>query len=81
MSNSEILTAETIADTLHNLTKNHEVTIDSCITMLTAIKESRKVTEANFRSLTNVFRELDGLREQFFLKLLNSAKRGNMILG
>lgn len=81
MSKSEVLTREVMADTLQDITKNHEATIDACITMLTNIKESKKVTEANLKNLINVFRELDALREQFFVKLLHSAKRGNMLLG
>ena len=77
MSKSEVLTREIMADTLQDITKNQE----SCVSMLNNIKDSKKVTEANLRNLINVFRELDALREQFFNKLLNSAKRGNMLLG
>lgn len=81
MSKSEVLTREVMADTLQDITKNQEATIESCVSMLNNIKDSKKVTEANLRNLINVFRELDALREQFFNKLLNSAKRGNMLLG
>ena len=81
MSKSEVLTREIMADTLQDITKNQEATIESCVSMLNNIKDSKKVTEANLRNLMNVFRELDALREQFFNKLLNSAKRGNMLLG
>mgnify|MGYP003402710721 CR=1 FL=1 len=81
MSKSEVLTREIMADTLQDITKNQEATIESCVSMLNNIKDSKKVTEANLRNLINVFRELDALREQFFNKLLNSAKRGNMLLG
>lgn len=82
MQKSEtIITNDYIVDTLMNLTTLNDGTIDSCISILTQIKESKKVSESNFKSLTNVIKELEALREVFFIKLLNSLKRGNMIVG
>lgn len=81
MSNSSIITKEAIADTLVNLTKAHEATIDDCVNRLTRIKDSKKITETNLRELINVWRELDAMRELFFSRLLNSLKRGDMIVG
>lgn len=82
MQKSEtIITNDYIVDTLMNLTTLNEGTIDSCIAILNQIKDSKKVSESNFKSLTNVVKELEALREVFFIKLLNSLKRGNMIVG
>jgi len=73
------LTKEAIADTLYDLTKANQTTIETCIAVLNKIKDTKKISESNFRDLTNVWRELDALREVFFLRLLNSLKRGDMI--
>ena len=81
MSNSEIISNKTIADTLNSITKDQQSMIESCIADLTTIKNSKKVTEANLRTLINVWRQLDALRELFYLRLLNSLKRGDMLLG
>ena len=77
---NESKTKEQISDTLCDITSKHEITIDSCITSLEMIRKTKKISETNLKSLINVFRELDSLREVFFLRLLNSAKRGNMIV-
>lgn len=79
-SNS-IITAEAQADALLKLSKQNESTIDSCITGLETIRKSGKITESNFRSISNLLSELNSLRELFFVRLLNSLKRGNMLLG
>tara|TARA_R110002074_G_scaffold310250_1_gene481102 strand:- start:60 stop:305 length:246 start_codon:yes stop_codon:yes gene_type:complete len=81
MSNSEIISNKTIVDTLNSITKEQQSMIESCIEDLTAIKKSEKVTEANLRTLINVWRQLDALRELFYIRLLNSLKRGDMLLG
>jgi hypothetical protein len=80
MSDSNIITQEVQVDTLYNLTKQQEATLDACVKNLTTIKESGKINESNLRGLINVWRELDSLRELFFSRLLNSLKRGDMIL-
>lgn len=80
MSKSDIITGEAVADTLTKITTQQEAVIDSVIKNLTEIKESKKITETNLKNLVNVWRELDALRESFFIKLLNSMKRGNMII-
>ena len=81
MSNSEIISNKTIADTLNSITKDQQSMIESCIADLTTIKNSKKVTEANLKTLINVWRQLDALRELFYIRLLNSLKRGDMLLG
>jgi len=73
------LTKEYIVDTLMNLTRQNEASLESCISILTKIKESKKISETNLRDLINVWRELDALREMFFVRLFNSIKRGDMV--
>ena len=80
MSNSNVITRETIVDTLANLTKSQEMTLEGCEKSIAAIRASGKITESNLRLITNTWRELDSLREVFFTRLLNSLKRGDMIL-
>lgn len=73
------LTKEYIVDTLMNLTRQNEANLESCISILTKIKDSKKISESNLRDLINVWRELDALREVFFVRLFNSIKRGDMV--
>lgn len=73
------LTKEYIVDTLMNLTRQNEASLESCISILTKIKDSKKISESNLRDLINVWRELDALREIFFVRLFNSIKRGDMV--
>jgi hypothetical protein len=73
------LTKEYIVDTLMNLTRQNESSLESCISVLTKIKDSKKISESNLRELINVWRELDALREVFFVRLFNSIKRGDMV--
>ena len=73
------LTKEYIVDTLMNLTRQNESSLESCISILTKIKDSKKISESNLRDLINVWRELDALREMFFVRLFNSIKRGDMV--
>ena len=73
------LTKEYIVDTLMNLTRQNEASLESCISILTKIKDSKKISESNLRDLINVWRELDALREMFFVRLFNSIKRGDIV--
>lgn len=73
------LTKEAIADTLKVLTRQNESTIEGCISSLQKIKDSKKISETNLKELINVWRELDALREVFYIRLLNSLKRGDMV--
>ena len=73
------LTKEAIADTLKVLTRQNESTIEGCIASLQKIKDSKKISETNLKELINVWRELDALREVFYIRLLNSLKRGDMV--
>jgi uncharacterized protein YjaG (DUF416 family) len=73
------LTKEAIADTLKVITRQNESTLENCIASLQRIKDSKKISETNLKELINVWRELDALREIFYVRLLNSLKRGDMI--
>jgi hypothetical protein len=73
------LTKEYIVDTLMDLTRQNEATLDNCIGTLTKIKDSKKISLSNLNDLINVWRELDALRELFFIKILNSSKRGDIV--
>ena len=81
MSDSEIITKEAQVDTINKVTKDQQNMIDSCIDVLKAIKDEKKINENTLRNLTSVMRELDSLRELFYTRLFNSLKRGDMLLG
>jgi len=81
MKNEDILSKETQADTLNKLTQSQTSMIDDCLSRLKGIKDNGKVTERNLRELTSILRELDSLRELFYLLMFNSLKRGDMLLG
>ena len=81
MKNEDILSRETQADTLNKLTQSQTSMIDDCVSRLKSIKDNGKVTERNLRELTSILRELDSLRELFYLLMFNSLKRGDMLLG
>jgi hypothetical protein len=55
--------------------------IENCMDRMKAIKDDKKISERTLRELTSVMRELDALRELFYLRLFNSLKRGDMLLG
>lgn len=80
MSNFNSISKDAQADALYEITKSQKDSIDSVITILGEIKESGKITESAFRNMTSAMRELDGLRELFIVRLLNSLKRGTMLL-
>ena len=81
MPNSDTITKETIIDTLQDISKQADSTLESCIKTLGGIRDSKKINESNLRQLVNVWRELDSLRDLFFTRILNSLKRGDMIKG
>jgi len=81
MKNEDILSKEAQADTLNILTTDQLNMIETCVDTLKSIKTDNKITERTLRELTSVMRELDSLRELFYLRLFNSLKRGDMLLG
>ena len=78
MSDPNIITKEAQVDTI---TKDQSNSIDACIDILKLIKDDKKITEATVKNLTSTIRELDSLRELFYIRLFNSLKRGDMLLG
>lgn len=81
MQNSDIITAEAQADTLNKITKAQEMTLETCIERLRALIDSKKINESNLRELSNIWKEIDALREVFYIRLFNALKRGSMIVG
>jgi hypothetical protein len=67
---------EAVADTLAKITKQQQMTLESCVKQLTSIIESGVISESNLKVLINVWRELDAIRELYFIRLLNTLKRG-----
>ena len=80
MSESEIITKEAQVDSLNKLTKEQQSMIEGCIESLNELKGEGKITENSLRQITNVWRELDALRELFYTRLFNSLKRGDILL-
>lgn len=70
------LPKEAVADTLSKITKQQEMTLESCVKQLTSLIGSGLISESNLKTLINVWRELDALRELYFIRLLNTLKRG-----
>ena len=54
---------------------------DACMDALKDIKDGKTIDESTVRNLTSIMRELDSLRELFYIRLFNSLKRGDMLLG
>jgi|TARA_R110002124_G_scaffold77162_1_gene206585 hypothetical protein len=81
MSDSNIITKQAQVDTINNITKDQSNMIDACIDTLKDIKDQKNINESTLRNLTSVMREMDSLRELFYIRLFNSLKRGDMLLG
>ena len=81
MSDSEIMTKEAQVDTINKITKDQSNMIEACMDSLKTIKDEGKISGATLRNLTSVMRELDSMRELFYMRLFNSLKRGDMLLG
>ena len=77
----DILTSNAQVDSINTLTTDQLSMIENCMDRMKAIKEDKKISERTLRELTSVMRELDALRELFYLRLFNSLKRGDMLLG
>ena len=81
MKNEDIFTSKAQADAINTLTTDQLSMVESCMERMKTIKEDKKISERTLRELTSVMRELDALRELFYLRLFNSLKRGDMLLG
>jgi hypothetical protein len=77
----DILTSKAQVDAINTLTTDQLSMIENCMERMKAIKDDKKISERTLRELTSVMRELDALRELFYLRLFNSLKRGDMLLG
>tara|TARA_R110000868_G_scaffold10352_1_gene50986 strand:+ start:34083 stop:34334 length:252 start_codon:yes stop_codon:yes gene_type:complete len=77
----DILTSNAQVDAINTLTTDQLSMIENCMDRMKAIKDDKKISERTLRELTSVMRELDALRELFYLRLFNSLKRGDMLLG
>lgn len=81
MSNSNHISQKAQADSLFKLTKAQKDNLQLCKDILDKIIKDDIIDETSLRNLTNVYRELDGLRELFIVRLMNALKRGDMLLG
>ena len=70
--------AEDVLDSLYNFTETQKNNIDNLITSLTWIKD-QKISLDTLNALTNIFREVDGMREQVMTRLIASMKRGDYL--
>ena len=75
-----IITREAQSDTLNILTTDQVSMLEGCVEILNSVKSDNKISEKTLRELTSVLRELDSLRELFYLRLFNSLKRGDMLI-
>jgi len=71
-------TAEQVLDALYNFTQTQKTTIDSISSLLLSIKD-KKISKDTLDVLTNCFKEIDGIRENIIVRLLNSLKRGDQV--
>jgi hypothetical protein len=80
LKSNDVFTKESQVDSLNLINKDQEAMLQSCINTLQDLKKSGTITEDSYRRVANAWRELDALREVFFLRIINSLKRGDMIL-
>ena len=64
----DILTSNAQVDAINTLTTDQLSMVESCMERMKTIKEDKKISERT-------------LRELFYLRLFNSLKRGDMLLG
>lgn len=81
MKDQDVFTSNAQADALNTLTTDQLGMIENCMDRMKSLKEDKKISERTLRELTSIMRELDALRELFYLRLFNSLKRGDMLLG
>lgn len=70
--------AEEVLDSLYNFTETQKNIIDRLASELVNLKD-KKIGMDTLNTLTNVFKEVDGLRENNMLRLIASIKRGDII--
>lgn len=80
MLESNIISREARVDALNKISKENIATLEVCIDQLKEVISSKEITETTLKTISNIWRELDSLRELFFNRLINSMKRGDMII-
>jgi len=70
--------AQDVLDSIYNFTQTQKNSIDVLAAELIALKDKR-IGLDTLNTLTNCFRELDGLRENIISRLIASMKRGDMV--
>jgi hypothetical protein len=71
-------TRQEILDTLFNFTDTQKQKIDVLGTELSGIKD-KIISLETYYTLTNVLREIDMIRENVMVRLINSMKRGDFL--
>ena len=71
-------TRQEILDTLFNFTDTQKPKIDVLGTELSGIKD-KIISLETYYTLTNVLREIDMIRENVMVRLINSMKRGDFL--
>lgn len=69
---------ENILDSLYNFTATQQNTLDRLGDEIKALR-TKKIGMDTLNSLTNIYRELDGMRENVMLRLVASMKRGDKV--
>ena len=70
--------AQDVLDSIYKFTQTQKNSIDVLAAELVALKDKR-IGLDTLNTLTNCFRELDGLRENIISRLIASMKRGDMV--
>lgn len=69
---------ESILDSLYNFTQTQQTTLERLAEEMKSLK-TKKIGMDTLNSLTSIYRELDGIRENVMLRLVASLKRGDKI--
>jgi hypothetical protein len=70
--------AQDVLDSIYKFTQTQKNSIDVLAAELVALKD-KHIGLDTLNTLTNCFRELDGLRENIISRLIASMKRGDMV--
>lgn len=69
---------ENILDSLYNFTQTQQTTLDRLGDEIKGLK-TKKIGMDTLNSLTSIYREIDGIRENIMLRLVASLKRGDKV--
>ena len=70
--------AEEVLDVLYNFTQTQKMEFDGIISQLSSIKD-KKISRDVLDTITNCYRQIDGIRENVISRLINSMKRGDQV--